>query len=92
MSYLVQEGAHVNVQNRFGETALHLSADPGHVEIIKTLISVGADASIEQAHGRLAYDYASETTTFLLLHSPPVRVTNRAEVILVVSCCPLILV
>ena len=76
---LIAHGANPNVRNRYGETPLHMSAEPGHVEVINLLLANGADATAEQAYGRTAFDYASETTSFLLLHSTPERTAKREE-------------
>ena len=68
---------------RYGETALHLAAEPGHVNVVKLLLHAGADVTIRQGHGRTALDYATETTAFMYLHAPTSRINNREEVVFV---------
>jgi ankyrin repeat protein len=57
-----------------------MSGQPGHVEIVKLLLTRGADATREQVYGRTAFDYAAETTSFVMLHSPLDRLQKREEV------------
>ena len=40
---LIEEGANVNVKNRFGRTALNEVASRSNADIVKLLISIGAD-------------------------------------------------
>ena len=44
------------------------------------LLKAGADATAQQAYGRTPFDYASETTSFVMLHSPLDRLKRREEV------------
>jgi len=73
-------GADVKTRNCYGESALHMAAQPGHVELVKMLMSAGADPTVQQAYGRTAFDYAAETTSFVMLHSPLDRLRKREEV------------
>jgi ankyrin repeat protein len=44
---LLEYGADVNAKTRDGLTALHLSAQNGHLEIVKLLLEHGADVNSE---------------------------------------------
>eukprot|EP00911_Craspedida_sp_UC1_P002595 UC1_evm1s1923 len=76
-AFLVKSGAEVNCVNRYRETPLHMAAHPGHARIVKLLVKAGADASLEQVYGRTAFDYASEHTSFSMLHSPLDHLNQR---------------
>ena len=41
--YLIKKGTDVNVANKGGQTAGHLAAAHGHVQIIRLLMARGAD-------------------------------------------------
>lgn len=56
-----------------------MAAQPGHVDIVKLLLHKGADATVQQVYGRTAFDYAAETTSFVMLHSPLDRLQKREE-------------
>eukprot|EP00040_Diaphanoeca_grandis_P003752 m.25773 g.25773 ORF g.25773 m.25773 type:complete len:967 (+) comp15168_c0_seq1:182-3082(+) len=77
---LMKRGANVNALNRYGESCLHMAAQPGHIELVKLLLENGCDATLTQAYGRTAFDYAAETTSFVMLHSPLERLKRREEV------------
>ena len=49
----------VNAQDRFGNTALIYAAGGGHVEVVRLLVSAGADASVRNGAGTTALDRAS---------------------------------
>jgi ankyrin repeat protein len=76
---LLENGADVSIRNRFDECALHMAAEPGHVDVIRALLKAGCDPTSQQAYGRTPFDYASETTSFILLHSTHERATRREE-------------
>jgi len=77
--FLVDCRANVNACNRYAESCLHMAAQPGHVDIVKLLLQKGADATVQQVYGRTAFDYAAETTSFVMLHSPLDRLQKREE-------------
>lgn len=52
-------GAVVNAQDRDGRTALMEACDQGNVDIAKELWIWGADMSIQDAEGHVAWDFAS---------------------------------
>ena len=56
---LIQNGANVNVQNKYGKTAIHLANQYGHKDCIETLLRAGADVSIQNIYGRTALHWAS---------------------------------
>lgn len=68
---LLRKGAKVNVQNRWGNTALHLAAEYGLFRVSKALSSIllnaGADPSIKNVQGvtpidlGLRYAHLSQT-------------------------------
>jgi ankyrin repeat protein len=78
--FLLGCGASVKTLNRYGESCLHMAAQPGHLELVKLMLENGADATLQQAYGRTAFDYAAETTSFIMLHSPLERLKRREEV------------
>jgi ankyrin repeat protein len=43
---LVESGININVQNKYGETALIRASQAGHVEMVKYLLTKGANPSI----------------------------------------------
>ena len=45
MKVLVQSGADVNAVNRDKETALHVAANNGHVDVVKVLVQNGVDVN-----------------------------------------------
>ena len=48
VKYLVEHGADVNIQNRWGETALYQASNRnGHLDIIRYLVEHGADVNIK---------------------------------------------
>lgn len=44
--------------DQFGETALHYAAENGHLDIVQTLVRVGANRTIVDSHARTALDCA----------------------------------
>ena len=55
---LLDAGANVNAQNRFGNTALMLASSRGNLGIVRLLLSRGADVGIKNSHGSTALDLA----------------------------------
>ncbi len=45
VQYLLQNGAHLDLVDRDGKTALHLAADRGQLEVIKRLVGGGQDVN-----------------------------------------------
>jgi len=55
-SYLIEKGSLLNIQNKYGETALHIAARKGYLDIVEELISNGASKSIVDSNGNTPYD------------------------------------
>jgi hypothetical protein len=56
---LLDQGADVNAKFRYGTTALFKAAERGHVEIVKLLLTRGADASVKDTfYGATALSWA----------------------------------
>jgi hypothetical protein len=49
--FLLDSGAKVDMINKFGETALHKACTGASLELLRLFISVGADPTIQSAHG-----------------------------------------
>nr|CAB3221759.1 ankyrin repeat domain-containing protein 26 [Phallusia mammillata] len=56
---LLDDGAQINAKENNGKTPLMLAASRGHLEVVKDLLSQGADSSLRDAKGWCADDYAS---------------------------------
>lgn len=57
VSYLIASGADLNnVRTWDGETALHFAVKNGELEIIRRLVSTGADVAIRDKEGRAPHD------------------------------------
>jgi len=50
--FLIKQGADVNVASRItGWTPLHVAADKGHLEVVKTLVGAGANVNAKDKVG-----------------------------------------
>jgi ankyrin repeat protein len=58
---LVTGGANANVLTSSGDTPLHLSAANGAIDIVKYLLSIGADKSIQNDYGKIPADTAHDS-------------------------------
>lgn len=56
---LLKHKAQAEARNAAGETALHLAAAAGHVEIVETLLAAHADPLARDSHGRSALHAAA---------------------------------
>ena len=50
----IAEGADLNIQGDFGETALFIAASQGWVEIVEALLAGGANPNIQEEYGKTA--------------------------------------
>lgn len=57
---LLDRGADINRQNKFGQCSLHVAAKNGSVRCVKLLLERGADATLQDIHGRIPSDIAFE--------------------------------
>ena len=57
---LIAEGASIDVQNKYGETALMNAAEYDRLEIVNVLIAAGADVNFQNRHGGTALMKASK--------------------------------
>ena len=64
VKFLISNGAHVNIKNRYGNTPLNTASGFGYFEIVKYLIDKGADIDNENRDGDTALVYASENGHF----------------------------
>ncbi len=55
-SYLIDKGSLLNIQNKYGETPLHIAARNGYLDIVEQLIESGASKSIADKSGNIPYD------------------------------------
>ena len=55
-SYLIEKGSLLNIQNKYGETALHIAARKGYLDTVEELIANGASKSIVDSNGDTPYD------------------------------------
>ncbi|MCY3986281.1 MAG: ankyrin repeat domain-containing protein, partial [Candidatus Dadabacteria bacterium] len=56
---LINEGADINFQNKFGRTALIISSEKGYLEIVKILVDAGADVNFQNKFGQTSLIRAS---------------------------------
>ena len=67
---LIESGAHVvNEQDNNGYSAIHAAASYGHEELIRYLISIGADVNLKDNDGDTPILLCEEPEIFLILKS-----------------------
>lgn len=57
---LKQPGVEVNALDSYGYTSLHLAADRGFTEVVKALLTAGADKEILDSEGISAWELSEE--------------------------------
>ena len=57
---LLQAGATVDAVNKWGQTALHLAASWGKIQVVEALLNAGADKAVKSNIGETALDEAQE--------------------------------
>jgi len=55
-SYLIDKGTYLNVTDKYGQTALHIAAKRGYLDIVEQLLAHGASKSIADNSGKIPYD------------------------------------
>jgi len=58
VKYLVEHGADINKENKFGWTPIFIACQKGHINIVKYLVEHGADINKETYFGRTLLNYA----------------------------------
>jgi serine/threonine protein kinase len=58
LTFLLDSGAYINMQNKHGETPLHNAILRGNREVVVLLLSKGADIQITNKHGETVLHYA----------------------------------
>ena len=85
VTWLIEQDAEVNLQNRRGQTALMIAAYAGNVEAVTALLGRGADARIENEWGDTALTQAvfrgdHAIVTQLIKHgADPTHANGRSE-------------
>jgi ankyrin repeat protein len=49
---VIERGAGVSAQDKYGKTPLHLPSQVGHVEVVHMLITHDADVSAQENYGK----------------------------------------
>ena len=60
VEYLIDNGANINAETRFGKTALHITALRGNLETVASLITKGIDVNYQDEDGNTALHIAAE--------------------------------
>jgi ankyrin repeat protein len=82
-SYLLEQGSLVNITNSAGETALHIAARKGYLDMVEQLIAHGASKSMPDGDGNTAYNlipnlsWDSRKKLQEALISEPVHIQNN---------------
>lgn len=77
VNMLVSAGAAINRQSTAGWTPLHFAAASDHVEVVRRLLALGADATVEDLQGKRAVDVAGHDSRELLLARNPSKPASR---------------
>ena len=57
---MIEQGGDINVKTNYGSTPLHNASYQGHLEIVKYLLSKGANKEIRRSDGDSPLDFAKE--------------------------------
>ena len=73
---LLDRHAFCDCQNQYGKTPLHLAATGGHVQVVQLLLEHRACIEIIDIHGKLAWEYTTQSVILQLL-TPTAKTTNN---------------
>ena len=81
---LIREGAHVNVKDKYQQTALYWASRYGHCGVVKTLCAAGADTNVQDHRGQTplmgaAYWGSDEIVCELIRVGASVNVVTSSE-------------
>ena len=84
IEFLLERGAHIDIQDRRGETPLHRAIVKEGIEIAKLLIQHGASTTIPNSYGYDALFYAVlvnnvDFVQLILNHNPDLNVHHKEE-------------
>jgi ankyrin repeat protein len=90
VSLLIVYGADVNQRDRIGNTALHLAACTGHIDVVTVLLQAGTDVNAEDMAGHTPLQLARSRLRLLtedsFLRATPFRLQHEiAQVLFIVS-------
>ena len=80
---IIDHGAHVNITNKEGHTALMIASRKGNIDGIKVLLEAGTDPSITDAHGNTCLHFTDfqgcsmEVLETLIDYGVDVNTTNK---------------
>lgn len=64
---LIKSGAHLNMQDKKGNTPLIYAAKGRNYAVLKMLLEAGADHNIKNKRGRMVFDYLDDKESFKVL-------------------------
>ncbi len=67
ITFFIQKGANINLQDNDGNTALHLAAKENNLDAVRTLLSAGADVNIKNKKGQKPVQMSNRHPTQALI-------------------------